>query len=440
VVIAPAARVVPAAPPAPVRDSLTLVEIFLFALVLIPAKLVFKPLGAAGTPAAIIALAGLAIWFGNWLSPYSGVPRSRHQPIRYAIAIWAAAVIVSYLAAGLGFVPPSELGSADRGLIALGAWSGIALMVADGFSDPDRLNALMRRITLAMSVLAGIGMLQFFTGFDITPLLKIPGLSVNEPLALINERSSFRRVAGTAGHPIEFGVVLAMAFPIALHVAFTAPKGRGFWRWLGAGMIGVAIPMSLSRSAILGLLAAALVLLPTWPRQRLLRTLMILPVLLVGMRFAIPWLLGTIKSLFTGIASDPSIQGRTDDYAVIGRFIADSPVIGRGFGTFNPADYVLLDNQYLGVLIEMGGFGLFALILLFLVGVFTARGARRRSSRDDTRELSQCLAASVIVAMVGFVTFDAFAFPMATSMTFLMIGCAGAAWRISVDAEAGDGR
>src|SRR4029450_3989372 len=216
----------------------------------------------------------------------------------------------------------------------------------------------------------------------------------------------------------------------------TAVRGR-VWRWIPVLLIVVGIPMSLSRSAILGLLAAALVLLPTWSPRRLTGAALLLPVFAVAMKGVAPGLLGTIKSLFTGLQSDPSFQGRTEDYAVVGKFISQAPVFGRGFGTFNPRDYVLLDNQYLGTLIETGAVGLTALLLLFLIGIFAARGARQRSNDPDYRDLGQTLAASVMVAMVSFVTFDAFAYAMATGTTFFVIGCAGAAWRIAAEAEHG---
>ena len=81
-------------------------------------------------------------------------------------------------------------------------------------------------------------------------------------------------------------------------------------------------------------------------------------------------LVGTIISLFTGLSSDPSIAGRTDDYAVVGKFISESPWFGRGFGTFLPKEYFILDNQYLGSIVETGYVGLGAL----LAGLRTALG------------------------------------------------------------------
>jgi O-antigen ligase len=255
-------------------------------------------------------------------------------------------------------------------------------------------------------------------------------LKVNYDVAVVTERSDFRRVAATASHPIEFGVVLAMTLPLALHVAFNATTRKWIW-WGCVLMIAVASPMSLSRSAILGLFVAFIILFAGWPTSRRLGVLLVMPVFVVVLRFAVPGLVGTIKSLFTGLSSDPSIQGRTDDYKVVGQFISKSPWFGRGFGTFIPKDFFTLDNQYLGIIIECGYVGLAALIALFLTGFVTARGARVRLVDPEQRDLAQSLAASVMVAGLGYVTFDGLGFPMVTGLLFLLLGITGALWRIS---------
>lgn len=81
-------------------------------------------------------------------------------------------------------------------------------------------------------------------------------------------------------------------------------------------------------------------------------------------------------------------------------------------------------------LIEIGFVGLLTLIGLFVTGWMCARNARRLSTDPETRHLAQCLAATVAVPAVAWATFDATSFPMAASLTFLMLGCVGALWRL----------
>ncbi len=72
-----------------------------------------------------------------------------------------------------------------------------------------------------------------------------------------------------------------------------------------------------------------------------------------------------------------------------------------------------------------------ALVTLMVTGWCLARAARRAVTGDRARDLLQSLAASVAVAAVSFATFDALAFAIATGLTFLVLGCTGAAWRLA---------
>jgi O-antigen ligase len=200
-----------------------------------------------------------------------------------------------------------------------------------------------------------------------------------------------------------------------------------------------ATPLTVSRSAILGLVVGFTVLFSGWTARQRLTALAAAPGFLILTRILVPGLVGTIRSLFTNIASDPSYTGRTDDYEVVEAYVLQHPIFGRGFGTFvpgqdvtidRPGSHITLDNQYLGQVIETGLLGLAALVALFAVGYACARGARRRSLDDERRDLALSLAASIASLAVMFVTFDGFAFPMVTGFTMVLIGCAGAMWRL----------
>ena len=77
-------------------------------------------------------------------------------------------------------------------------------------------------------------------------------------------------------------------------------------------------------------------------------------VYLVLTRLLVDGLLGAIKNMFLNMSDDPSYQGRTMDYVLVGRMVGDAPWFGHGLGTFDPSVYFILDNQYLGTLIETG--------------------------------------------------------------------------------------
>lgn len=414
----------------PTVDATTILAVYAFLLFCIPASLIFEPLGAPGTPAGVLAVACLGWWALSSVGPemlrFHGL-----QPVRGALYLYAAVVLLSYIGAVANPLAPVELRAADRGLIALLAWSGVVLAAADGLVNVERLARLLRAVVLGGAFVAALGVVQFTTGFDVASYIRVPGLTPNAELAFIGERSIFRRVAGTTNHPIEFGVVLALVLPLALHFVFADARRRRVRDVVALVLIAAAIPMSVSRSAVLGLGVAWLVMVVGWPRRQRLAAVAALPVFLVAMRLVVPGLLGTIRSLFVNLFDDPSVTGRTDDYAVIGGFVAEEPWLGRGLYTFLPDRYITLDNQYLLQLVETGILGLAALVGLLLSGLCCARGARRRSDDEWSRSLAQALTASIAASVVTFATFDALAFPMATGVTFLMIGVSGALWRMA---------
>jgi O-antigen ligase len=414
----------------PRATPVTVLASYAALLTLIPAQLTFAPMGAVGTPAGILGYLALLLWAGGRaLRGARHVPAAGPQPVRLVIALLLTSALASYASANTRVLSVLEQGGADRALLVLLGYCGIALLAADGL-DRMRLDRLLSVLVVLGSVVAGVGILQFTTGVDIARFYSVlPGLTENTDFTTVAQRSIFRRVNGTTSHPIEFSVMLCMLLPIALHKAFSSGRKHRPRQWVPPILIASAIPMTLSRSGTLALGVVALVLAFGWRREQLFRALLFAPLFIVMMRLLVPGLLGTIRSLFTNISNDPSISGRTDDYAAVREYISAGAWIGRGLGTFNPVEYQVLDNQYLGQLIETGVVGLAALLALFLVGIGLARGARLRAADAVTRDLGQALAAALCVPAFSFATFDGFAFPIISGLTFLVLGCAGALWR-----------
>jgi O-antigen ligase len=409
-------------------DATSALTVYIFLLFAIPSRLIFGPLGAAGTPAQVFAVALLA-WFAvNRIVSGRGTSFTSSPVIR-ALLVFGATVLISYIVATTRPIDGVELRSADRGLISLAAWLGVALVTAYRIQHPDRLVILLRRLVAAGEAIAMLGIAQFFTGLQFINRVEIPGLSLN---AVISEggRNGFNRPAGTATHPIEFGVVLSMVLPIALHYALEDKERNLLQRWLPVAAIAFAIPLSISRSAILGCAIVLGLLLPTWPRRRRRGAYVALALLIASVYVVVPGLLGTFRNLILGIAQDNSALSRTGSYQLAGEFVKRAPLFGRGFATFLPS-YRILDNQYLGLLIETGLVGLIALLSLLITAFAQARRVRRKSSDPSTRSLAQALAASTAAGAASLATFDTFGFPMAIGTLIVVIGSIGAMRRLS---------
>ncbi|GAA4631647.1 hypothetical protein GCM10023196_061870 [Actinoallomurus vinaceus] len=407
----------------------TILTAYVLILLLIPSQYAISSLGAAGTPAGVLAVLYFLWYCFAWLSPRSAVARER-QPLRLAIAAFLIAVLLSYVMAMTRPLQVLEVNGADRGLIIAAGWAGIALLTADCVERVDNLEVLHRRMSTIGGLLGVVGVTQFFTGLDLARYVHIPGLVQQVHIFSSVPRDEFNRPAGTAIHPIEFGVVLGLLLPLAIHGARYAPEGRRGIRWTQVIVIAAAMMMTVSRSAVLGAFIALVVILPTWDAGSRRRAYAVIVCFGAALYVLTPGLLGTVKSLITHIGNDSSTNYRTHDYDAAAHYFARSPWFGRGFGTFLPQFYRIFDNQYLVTLVEMGATGLLALLGLFGTGWWLARRARAMSDDPRVRHLAQCLAACVAVAAFSFGVFDAASFPMTCGLTFLILGCCGALWRL----------
>ena len=399
-------------------------SLYVICLMLIPANLTISALGSVGTPALIIGLACLLWWIAVRFNRSFSVPVPP-QAIRRAMMIFSIAVLISYVVAMIRPIEVMEQTAADRGLLLLASWLGLVLLSADGLIGVRRLESLLRILVTAGGIVAIIGIIQFFSGLPLVDVIQIPGLTANNDLTSIYDRDGFNRAAGTSTHPIEFGVALAMVLPVGLHFALTDTHRNFFLRWFPIAAIALAVPITISRSALVGVAVALLIVIPTWSAARRRGAYVFMSAGLLVIYLAIPGMLGTLTRLFTGIADDGSARSRTDSYDIAVDFISRSPFFGRGFSTFLP-QYRILDNQYLGALIEIGIVGLCALLMLIFVALTSATMARRMTSDPRTRSLAQSLMAMVAAGACCFATFDAFAFPQVANLVFLGIGCIGA--------------
>jgi polysaccharide biosynthesis protein PslJ len=412
-------------------DAVSLLTVYLVLLMLIPYSVVFSPLGGAGGLSTMYAAILLFLFLALWLHQGFHIDRGT-QPIRVAGIAFTCSIIAAYVSVNRHLIPSLERNGADRGLIFAAGWLAVLLLAADGIDRPDRLNTMLGRIVTGVTAMAAVGIAEFATGLDVTQYIVIPGFSTQTiaTATAVSTRLGFNRPAATAAHPLELATVLAIGLPIALHRARFAPPGLRFRRWVQVGVIGACLPLTISRAAILGLAVVFLVMLPTWPKRHRRYVYAGLVAAFLGIFVVVPRLLSTFFSLFAGSGATSSTASRTNAYGSAATYIAQHPWLGRGFGTFLPQTYFFTDNQYLSTLIETGIIGLLALMALFVTGWFVGRSAYHSAVHPEARDLAQSLVASVAAASLAFATFDALSFSIAAGLSFLILGCVGAAWRM----------
>ncbi|GAA1822205.1 O-antigen ligase family protein [Microlunatus capsulatus] len=435
------------------------VVVYVFLLFCIPSQLVIRPLGAPGTPANLWGILALLWWLLATLGGRN--PVRGFTPTRVSVGLLVGAVLASYVAGNAaGWYSPADIrqstdelwtlvavpadqlnatmiSAADRGLLSVAGWAGVVLLASEGLRTSHELERVVGWVVGFGTFVAALGIVQYFTAYDIAALFTIPGLSANSDFGEVVSRSVLNRVSSTAVHPIEFGVLLAGVFLLALHRSLFAANRSWILRWLPTLVIGTALPMSVSRSAILALALACAVVFVGWPARWRIRGLLLAPLAVVGMRLVAPGLVGTIRSLFGNLGDDPSVTGRTADYSAVLGLYTEHPLLGRGLFTFVPRYYRILDNQMLMTLVELGAIGLAATLVFLGTGVYLARAARRRLTSERERHLALVLSASLVGVVLSYLTFDAWGFPMVAGSTFLLVGLAGAAHRLSLEPPLG---
>jgi polysaccharide biosynthesis protein PslJ len=412
-------------------DEVTVATVWLVLLFGLPERLVLSPLGAAGAPASILALLLLGWWLATRALP-SLVVGGRSQPLRQAIVVLLWVTLLLYLLAVMRGLPGVQQRAADRYWLGLLGVCGVALVIADGVRSRERLDTLLRRLTVAGAGLAMMGLVEQFTGFIYATYARLPGFTLNKDVLVGVERGHLERISGTANHPIGYGVALSLILPLAIHYALVARPGpERQWRVAVAAVVAAGIPLATSRSAVVATGVALAVLFLGWGWRRRINALGVALVGMAAYQALVPGRLVTLLNLITNYDQDNSVTARTRDYERVFEYIAHHPWFGLGPGTFLPDEYLQLDNQALKFVLEGGLVGCVAITLLYLTGVRLARAVRRASLDADTRQLAQCFVAIVVAAGVSCFTFDAFSYTFYVGILFVVLGAAGALWRFT---------
>lgn len=363
-----------------------------------------------------VALIAIAI---IWIAAFAGAgplaPRIQRSPLNVALPLLMA---VALLSVGLNLDTLTSLDELDlalRKLFVLGAllaWFFIAASVI----RPAEVRSFSV-LLLILAMITSIGTIwEYRTGdnqfFSLTEQL-LPGLSLDA-----RESSSYfdatgrRNITGPTAHGLAATMMLGMVLPFAV-VGFMQARDRRRKLLYAAAMalILTGTIATVRKTAGIVPLVAFLVLLAYRPRE-LLRMVPILLVLVFAIHALVPGAMGSIRSqLFPkgNFLEQPSVAGREEDYDAVQPDLLNRPIIGRGWGTYDPQAYRLLDNQYLDLRITSGYAGMAAFLLVIVAMLVAAH--RHIRSRDPSRAPpALCAAAAAVVLGVGSALFDSLAF------------------------------
>ena len=184
-------------------------------------------------------------------------------------------------------------------------------------------------------------------------------------------------------------------------------------------------------------LAAGILTIVAFRPREMLRVAPAGLLLLLAIPVVAPSALGSVRDqLKPGAATSTlSSRDRLSDYEAIGPEVLNHPALGRGWQTYDPERYRVLDNEYLSILIGNGWLGVAAFALLLLAALAVCARAIRSG---DPQRAPPALAAAGAVAMVtvASATFDTIAFAVVPYTFCLFLGLAAACTPVSENALA----
>ena len=246
--------------------AVILLQVFAAALFVIPSDAVIKVIGAGGYAAALVGMFGFAAFLTvSLLGLHS--PLAHRHPIRAVLCLLWLSVLISYVLMDRNTLTVAELASADRLLMQLAVITGVALIAAEFLASLHDVRRVLRVLCWAGAFCGVVAAIQFWISLDVTPYLRdLPGFSINaNDVVGIGTRNGLNRVSGTAMGPIDLGVVAGMLLPLAIYLAIYDTGRSARRRWAPVWLIALAIPASVSRSAIISVAVAVGVLVVLMP-------------------------------------------------------------------------------------------------------------------------------------------------------------------------------
>lgn len=359
------------------------------------------------------------------------------------LILFAFAVIGS-IVTGISYIEDEELASEVlKKSIFLASFYLIFYFVASVVRDRYAIDAIIKILVAGGTAIAAFALIEARSGYNVFDQLQtlLPFLTFGGGL---NEEDIARgvrlRVYGPAEHPIALAALLVVLLPLALYLGRST--GRFIW-WAAGCLMSVAVLATLSRTGIVMMLVAGLVLLRLRPNDVKPLVPLVVPVVVVVFLF-LPGTFGTLRATFfpaVGVVQDQQVGGgRVSGERLRPQFkiIAERPVFGQGYGTrittgdrfacgrdgLDPCPNArVLDDEWLGTTVETGLLGLVAWVWFFIRFV---RRTGSEAKRDPSPRglLLAGLASAAAAFAAAMLTLDAFSFIQVTFALFILAGLA----------------
>jgi polysaccharide biosynthesis protein PslJ len=318
-------------------------------------------------------------------------------------------------------------------------------------SDIDKL---LKVLVAGGAVVAVSAVYESRTGYNVfdhlskvLPFLKIgaiPFADGEDPTG--TSRGGTDRAYASAQHPIALGAAFAILLPLGPYL-YRRTTNR---LWLVAtALLLVGVFTTVSRTGFVMVITSLIVFLVLRGRQVRRYWPALIPALAV-IHFAVPGTLGSVVNAFFPkgglVAQEHKNAVGSGRLATLGPVLstefAPRPLFGDGFETrvikddgAVKANAPILDDQWAGVLVEVGIVGALGL-LWFFARIIRRLGSRGRADESDEAWLAVALCAAITAYVVGMFTYDAFSFIQVTFLSFILLGLSASVLRLRQHAHA----
>jgi len=376
----------------------------------------------------------VAVVLGAWIASLLVDPAVRlwRSGFEKPMALLVLAVLASVVANPSRVADTSSYVTKD--LMFLASFLLLFYAMVSLVRDRRHIDTLLKILVGGGVVIAVSTVIEARSGYNVFNHLEgwVPGLKLLE-LPEVPGRGIRLRAYASAQHPIALSALLVILMPPAIYLAHRTRNKA----WLGAiAVLFVGVAATNSRTGIVMLLVVGLVYL--WLRPAETRRLW--PALIPGavaVQLLMPGTLGSLKQSFFPEGGLLKEQSQFAGWEGSGR-IADlwpslaewsyQPLFGQGYGTriTDPGpdqNALILDNQWLLTLLEVGALGFIAWVWLF-GGLVRRLGRGARHDQSDRGWLMAALAASLTAFAVGMLTYDAFSFVQVTFVAYVLAAMA----------------
>jgi hypothetical protein len=369
----------------------------------------------------------LAIAFLAALSTRVGLHDAKRPSLLYvAIGCFVAVAVASVLFNIDVLVRLGEDGLAVKKLALLCSYAAFFVIVARTIRPTELQNFGVLLVGLACVTAIGT-VWEYRTNvnwfYDLANSIFSPIAHVRPPPG--DPKFGRPSTVGPGAHGLTVTTMMALVLPFALiGVMESKSRSRKLFYSVATALILAGALATLRKTGAVAPAAALLGLVLYRPRK-MLRLLPLGIAVIVAIQGIAPGAIVNVKAQFVGgnLFDRNTSKGRTDDYTAVSPDIKAYPLLGRGYGTYEPHAYRILDNDYLGTLLEVGILGMVAFLALFVAGLATVHSVIRRG--DPTRAPPALAAAAAVMAFaVATFLFDILSFPQAPYLLFFILGLA----------------